>query len=1062
MRLSDGLGWWQTALQGYQSSKMELTGLALAQGMIGVGRGGRFMADWEPLSLASSLYAPASIATPAPVLGKLEELPFTSLTWENFERLQLRMMRDVEGLREAQLYGDRGQAQLGLDIVALAPDGTGVALQSKNYKRFGKSQLTAAVKKFRTTERPFEVQRLILGVACDVKSTGAIDELAVQRKALHPIVLELWDAQELSTLLRKRPEIVVEYFGMPTAEAFCYKFQIDVTQVPSADAAAVREAIARTPEVSTGAQEFFDEAAETTDPAQALTLVEEGQALLQNAGFKPHAASHEKERVRLLALTGRSDEAARHILDEFWSALDQGLTTTAQVTQSRLEELVPSFTDRATVNDYRKVTSSAIDLYLNPLGYLLDIKEILLGDPKDKVRLALLAGETALANDRFDWLGSAVPTLTELSLIPGLDQMRRTRLRLLIAESTQDWSEVLTDARKIIHGYSVSGLIAARHARSLARHEKFAEADLAWDEASGYASLASQWGEASTWIFSRRAFRSRWNPFTSNELLPLQTAVQKMGNSTPLIPTADEAYVNALSGHSEGKLRSAAISAQRALRDAVTISDWVGEERARRALASILIESEEPALAAHHLAQVGATKQIEALGKSLSREFLDITENLDAPNYWTVGTTYGLIASQADLVPDDLVDFIAEHIVEELAADEEGTRPDLRSFATSRYNNAIKALAGIADRIALAPATAALTHFERQPEVPENHYRFHDDDEALAVAKIALNNPSLAPRAITHLVPLLGRAQGARRETAREAIAKYETLARSGLTTLAAAGNRWAQETLALSDPIDVDPTVAANALARLTTPLTHVADVYSVGTNAIGDSLLIRHLPPESINTAVTELLVRADDPHLGSSDRADYLNAAGNLTRHLDEADYAKHFETAMRLATSPTPSKYDEFNGKYTHKLSGSRVEGMPQGSRGQALALAASLAGNDDQRMEVRRLVYALLGEKADYWQTIALQRLGDTVKDDLAFLSMQGWALRSLVALKWVEHGEPEHLGVRLAHDPDVRVRQALAQALAAQPDSTYMEVRSILAADAAYSVRTALKGAEAS
>lgn len=1019
------------------------------------------MADWNPLSLASSLYAPASVTTPAPVIGKLEELPFTSLSWENFERLQLRMMRDVEGLRDAQLYGDRGQAQLGLDIVALAPDGAGVALQSKNYKRFGKSQLTAAIKKFRNAERPFTVQRLILGVACAVKSTGAVEELAVQRKELHPIVLDLWDAQELSALLRKRPEIVIEYFGMPTAEAFCHEFKIDVTQVPTADAAAVREAIARTPEVSTGAQEFFDKAAEMTDPQQALALIEKGQAALQNAGFKPHAASHDKERVRLLALNGRVEEAARRTLDEFWSALELGLATTAQITQSRLAELAAQAGSDPTVDACRKVTESAIDLYMNPLGYLPDIKELRLGEPEDQVRLAILAGETAIANDRSHWLSSAVPTLAELSRLPGLEQILRTRLRLVIAESTQDWVDLLADARKIAHGYSVSGLIAARHARSLARRERFKEADLAWDEASGFASLASQWGEASTWIFSRRAFRSRWNPFTSNELLPLQTAVREMGSSKPILPTAHDAYVDALSGLNEGALRSAAISAQRALRDAVATSDLVEEERARRVLASILIESDEPTLAAHHLAQVGATKQIGSLGKSLPLQFLDITENLDAPNYWTVGATYRLMASQADLVPDPLVDFIAEHIVAELVAAEEGTRPDLRSFATSRYNNAIKALAGIAGRIALTPATAALAHFEQQPEVQENHYRYHDDDEALAVAKIALSHPDLAPRAIAHLVPLLGRAQGARSETAHDAIAKNEALARDGLTILAAAGNHWAQETLALADPTDIDPAVASDALARLTTPLTHVTGVYSVGTNAIGDSLLIRHLSSDSINAAVTELLIRADDPHLSSSDRADYLNAVGNLTRHFNEAHHASHFETAMRLATSPTPSKHDELNSQHTHKLGSFRMNGMPQESRGQALALAASLAGNDDQRREVRRVVYALLGEKADYWPTIALQRLGDTVNDDLAFLSMQGWAIRSLVALKWVEHGEPEHLGIRLARDSDARVRRALAHALADQADEAHADVRAVLADDPACSVRTALSGADA-
>lgn len=1036
---------------------MGLTSSALDRAQSTVCAAGRFMAGWKPLSPASPLYAQASAATPAPVIGSLDELPFTSLTWENFERLQLRMMRDIEGLRDAQLYGDRGQAQHGLDIVALAPNGDGVALQSKNYKRFSKSNLTAAVKKFRETTRPFEVERLIVGVACAVKSTGAIQELTVQRLALHPIVIDLWDAQELSALLRNRPEIVIEYFGMPTAEAFCLPFKIDVAHVPTTNAAAVREAIARTPEVSTGAQAFFDKAAETTDPAESLNLIEEGQAILRMAGFGPHAATHDKKRVRLLAVTGRVGEAARQILDDFWAALDQGLSATAQMTRSRLDELSALARDNETVAVYRDVIETAVGLNDNPLGHVpLDIANLRLADSTDQARLMLLAGETALAGDESEWLAKAVPFLVELSRLPAIDESRRVRLRILIAESTKDWTELLTDARKLKLGYGLSGLVIARHARSLALHQRFTEADLAWDEASGFASLASQWGEASTWIFSRRAFRSRWNPFTSDELLPLQTAVQEMGNSRPLLPTSDGAYVEALASLSEGRLRSAAISAQRSLRDAIASSDWVGEDRARRVLASILIESDEPALAAHHLAHIGAATQIETLGKSLSLKFLDITTDLGAPNYWTVGTTYRLLGAQADLVPDHLVDIIATHITAELEASQRGSLVDLRSFATSRYNNAINALAGIADRINLTAADTALTHFEAQPVVEENHHRHHDDDEALTVAKIAIRHPSLAPRAIAHLLPLLGRAQGGRTETAREAIASNEALAHDKLTALAEAGNDWAQQTLALGDQKNIDPAVAANALVRLTTPLIHVKGVYSVGTGAVGDSLLIRYLPPDSINTAVTELLVRADHPHLSSYDRGDYLIAASNLAPHLDAAQRAGHFETAMRLATSPTPSEHDDLNHQHTHKLGALRMNGMPQGSRGQALALAAALASTDAQREQVRHVAYSLLGENADYWPTVALKRLGDTVKDDLAFLALQGWAIRSLVAILWVEHGEPEHLGVRLARDSDTRVRRALARALFNQKGETHPDVRVVLTADPAHSVRTAL------
>ncbi|WP_223775367.1 hypothetical protein [Streptomyces sp. 135] len=1018
------------------------------------------MADWRPLPLGSSLNGAPSAPAPAPVIGKLEILPFNDLSWEDFERLQWRVMRDVEGLRHAQLYGDRGQEQYGLDIVALASDGSGTALQSKKYRRFGAAEIRAAVNKFRMTVRPFSVDRLIIGVAATVRSVRAVEELAVQRQALHPIGLELWDAQELSYLLRGRPDIVIEFFGMPTAEAFCLPFRIDVSVVPNAEAVAVREAIARTPEVTTGAQELFDEAAAAAEPAHALALIEAGQAKLRDAGFGPHAAQHDKERVRLLAGLGRVDEAARHVLDDFWDALDRGLSATAQLTRSRLTELSKSTTHEAgneQVERYRRVSEAAVDLYMNPTAYVPDIGTLRIGDLRDQARLALLAGETALADDDRTWLTRSFPAIAELARGTAIDRVLRTRLRLLVAEATADWSDLLADARKLSLGHDLLGLVTARYARDCALHQKFEEADLAWDEAAGAASLARQWGEASTWIFSRRAFRARWNPYTSDDLLPLQTAIRGMGTSAPLVPAADGAYEDALTALHDHRLRSGAIAAQRALRDAVTVGDWAGEQRARRVLASILAEADEPAPAARHLIRAGAAKAIADLGTSRPREFIDVVGELDAPNYWEAGTSYRLLATQADLVPDDRVDAVAKRLVEELSAAEAGLRPDLVSCATSRYNNAIKALAGIADRLDATRADDVLSHFEKQPPVEENHYRYHDEDEAVAVAKIALTLPALADRVIPHLVVLLGRSQAARKNSTLAAIDKHQALARTPLAALAAAGNRWASEMLSFEDPGDLDAGVVADALTRLTTPLHHTAGVYSTGTNAIGDSHLIRHLSPDDIDRAVTELLSRADDPHVGSSDRGDYLIAAANLGPHLARSQQDEHFETAMRLATSPTPSDHDRLDGQFTHKLGGLRIEGRPRDSRGQAVVLAATLATDTARRSQVRRLVYALLGEESDYWPTRALQQLGDTVKDDLAFLASQGWAIRSLAAILWADHGEPAHLGHRLAADPDVRVRRALATALHRRTDASHPSVREQLAADPAHSVRAALR-----
>ncbi|WP_305788722.1 hypothetical protein [Symbioplanes lichenis] len=171
---------------------------------------------------------------------------------------------------------------------------------------------------------------------------------------------------------------------------------------------------------------------------------------------------------------------------------------------------------------------------------------------------------------------------------------------------------------------------------------------------------------------------------------------------------------------------------------------------------------------------------------------------------------------------------------------------------------------------------------------------------------------------------------------------------------------------------------------------------VFTEGTNAVGESLLVRGLMNDRPNAALLELLRRADDTHVGAADRGDYFIAAANLAPQLSVADRGKHFATAIRGASAPQPSLPDKWEQGFAHRLGGMRVTRADMDSRERALFLAACLASDDEQWAAVRTQAYELLVDSGEsgYWIRQALQRLGDAMREDVGCLLTQGWALRS--------------------------------------------------------------------
>ena len=566
----------------------------------------------------------------------------------------------------------------------------------------------------------------------------------------------------------------------------------------------------------------------------------------------------------------------------------------------------------------------------------------------------------------------------------------------------------------------------------MARQQKFEEADIAWDEASGAACLAQRWTDAARWTFCRRAFRTRWKPFTTDELLPMQTALLNRGPDATVMPRDEDAIEQALRKLADGKLRPAAIAAQRALRDAVALSDWAGEDQARRVLADVLHESGEPQEAARHLVRAGSVEGVKRLAAAVGDTYLDVTDHLEAKTYWEVGAAYRLIAHQADLVPEEAVPIVADAVVRDLGTARSGKLVDLSIMSGSRFLGAIAAIAGLSERLSVQQAEKVFEFFETQPVVEEHHYRYHDDDEARAVAGIIETHPQLEDRALAHLVPLLARSSSSRKSAAYDAVTKRIEKAAPKLEELSRNGSHWAREVLATERPEAIAPEETQQARVRLEEPLDVPPGVTTVGggSSAIPDSILARALPASQQEAAWRELLDRAANLRVDSLDRRSYLLAASNLLPPRRTSVRSELFERALGLVTNPPEYLTDASDAQFAHPLGAFRITGKSD-SRGEAVHAAAVLARTEKDKLRVRSAALSLLGDESvsEIWTTKALQRLGDAMAPDVGFLSGQNWACRSLAGIVWAGTAEPVGVGDRLSVDSDPRVRRAIAAEL---------------------------------
>ena len=177
------------------------------------------------ISVPAALWAvPTSPSVALPVITRPQELPFSQLTWENFEKLCLRISANDGECQYCQLYGVRGQYQGGIDYYVRRRASEKYAVtQCKRYESFEASDLTAAVDRFIDGAWATKSDVLQIAVSAPIEERKLAEEIEKQATRLRTsgVSLKMWGISQLSSELKGHPDLVEDFFSEEWCHEFC-------------------------------------------------------------------------------------------------------------------------------------------------------------------------------------------------------------------------------------------------------------------------------------------------------------------------------------------------------------------------------------------------------------------------------------------------------------------------------------------------------------------------------------------------------------------------------------------------------------------------------------------------------------------------------------------------------------------------------------------------------------------------------------------------------------------------------------------------------------------------
>jgi hypothetical protein len=176
----------------------------------------------------SWLQEPPTGPEPKPPVETREQfLPLGELSWQDFERLILRLVRREDKIVDCSVYGTPGQSQDGIDILAVCSGQPAlrVCYQCKKVSGFDAADIVSAVDKFLSGKWSENTDEFVLCISASLENTKLQDALERQRCRLEErnFTLSVWDGSAAGGIcerLKIHHDIVDDFFGRPWVSSF--------------------------------------------------------------------------------------------------------------------------------------------------------------------------------------------------------------------------------------------------------------------------------------------------------------------------------------------------------------------------------------------------------------------------------------------------------------------------------------------------------------------------------------------------------------------------------------------------------------------------------------------------------------------------------------------------------------------------------------------------------------------------------------------------------------------------------------------------------------------------